>query len=75
MEDDHLMRMLELTGETFSSSMLERSERHDEFFDKNGRKMVFMLQSFVLNNCHLPGKDARNPEQMPLEDPSGDRRR
>jgi hypothetical protein len=52
MEDDHLMRMLELTGETFSSSMLERSERHDEFFDNNGRKMVFMLQILRLNNCH-----------------------
>jgi hypothetical protein len=35
-DDEHLGRMLELTGQTFSPSMLGRSELCDNFFNNDG---------------------------------------
>jgi serine/threonine-protein kinase SRPK3 len=35
-DDEHLSRMLELTGQTFSPSMLGRSELRDMFFNNDG---------------------------------------
>lgn len=35
-EEDHLAKMLELTGERFSDAMLQRSHRRDDYFDKAG---------------------------------------
>lgn len=37
LEDDHLAKMMELTGDTFSSSMLERAHFRDEYFDESGK--------------------------------------
>ncbi|THH13792.1 hypothetical protein EW146_g6467 [Bondarzewia mesenterica] len=36
LEDDHLARMLELTGERFSQAMLARAELSQKHFDNNG---------------------------------------
>jgi serine/threonine-protein kinase SRPK3 len=35
-DDEHLSRMLELTGQAFSPSMLDRSELRDKFFNNDG---------------------------------------
>jgi len=35
-DDEHLARMLELTGQTFNPSILWRSELQDKFFNKDG---------------------------------------
>ncbi|GJE90011.1 kinase-like protein [Phanerochaete sordida] len=35
-EDDHLAKMIELTGERFSAAMLQRSQNAREYFDGNG---------------------------------------
>ncbi|KDR77473.1 hypothetical protein GALMADRAFT_65701 [Galerina marginata CBS 339.88] len=36
-EDDHLAKMIEVTGETFSESMLSASPKSAEYFDKDGK--------------------------------------
>ena len=36
MEDDHLAKMMELTGQRFPPSMLERAKRRNEYFDDAG---------------------------------------
>jgi serine/threonine-protein kinase SRPK3 len=35
-EDDHLAKMMGVTGVTFSETMLSASRRRDEYFDKDG---------------------------------------
>lgn len=35
-EEDHLAKMLELTGERFSPAMLQRAELGAQYFDPNG---------------------------------------
>jgi serine/threonine-protein kinase SRPK3 len=35
-EDDHLARMMELTGETFGSELLQRSRPRNDYFDDAG---------------------------------------
>jgi serine/threonine-protein kinase SRPK3 len=35
-DDEHLARMIELTGQTFSPAMLDRSELRDKFFNNDG---------------------------------------
>lgn len=35
-EDDHLAKMLELTGQSFPESMLQRAKRRKDFFDDAG---------------------------------------
>jgi serine/threonine-protein kinase SRPK3 len=35
-EDDHLAKMMELTGETFSETMLSACRKREDYFDKNG---------------------------------------
>jgi len=35
-EDDHLAKMMELTGQQFSKAVLERSTRRNEYFDVKG---------------------------------------
>ncbi|KAI0338467.1 kinase-like protein [Trametopsis cervina] len=39
-EDDHLAKMLELTGERFSEGCLARANRRSEFFDEQGAQLV-----------------------------------
>ncbi|CAL1705895.1 unnamed protein product [Somion occarium] len=36
-EDDHLAKMMELTGECFTPETLKYAQRREEFFDDNGR--------------------------------------
>jgi len=36
-EDDHLAKMIELTGETFSDTMLARCRKHNEYFNEEGK--------------------------------------
>ena len=36
MEDDHLAKMMELTGQRFSPSMLERAKHQKKYFDDAG---------------------------------------
>jgi serine/threonine-protein kinase SRPK3 len=36
LEEDHLAKMLELTGERFSPAMLERAQRRSEYLDEQG---------------------------------------
>ncbi|EKM54813.1 uncharacterized protein PHACADRAFT_96522 [Phanerochaete carnosa HHB-10118-sp] len=36
LEDDHLAKMMELTGERFSSAMLQRAQLAQEYFDSRG---------------------------------------
>jgi serine/threonine-protein kinase SRPK3 len=35
-EDDHLAKMAELTGENFSDKLLAKSRKRDEYFDESG---------------------------------------
>jgi serine/threonine-protein kinase SRPK3 len=35
-EDDHLAKMMELTGEKFSKTMLARCRNREEYFDEDG---------------------------------------
>jgi hypothetical protein len=35
-EDDHLAKMVELTGEIFSDKILAKSRKRDEYFDESG---------------------------------------
>jgi serine/threonine-protein kinase SRPK3 len=35
-EDDHLAKMIDITGETFSETMLSTCKKRDEYFDKDG---------------------------------------
>ena len=39
MEDDHLAKMMELTGQRFPPSMLERAKRRNEYFDDAGTSL------------------------------------
>lgn len=36
MEDDHLAKMIDIIGETFSETMLSTCKKRDEYFDKDG---------------------------------------
>ncbi|OBZ69641.1 Serine/threonine-protein kinase SRPK [Grifola frondosa] len=47
LEDDHLAKMIEITGETFSASTLERSPLRDKYFDKTGESLH--LATFVID--------------------------
>lgn len=35
-EDDHLAKMMELTGQKFPDTMLARAKERDKYFDKDG---------------------------------------
>jgi serine/threonine-protein kinase SRPK3 len=49
-EDDHLAKMLELTGEKFSKTMLERSQNREEYFNEDGRPTfsIFIASPLIL---------------------------
>ena len=42
LEDDHLAKMMECTGERFREAMLERAERRGEYFDEDGNSMLWL---------------------------------
>ena len=43
LEDDHLAKMMEFTGERFSAEMLGQARNRDKYFDRNG-----MLHTFIV---------------------------
>lgn len=63
-EDDHLARMLELTGDEFTPQMLGFSANRDEYFDEDGklrrvpellpRKMEDALRAYKVPEAEIP---------------------
>ena len=43
LEDDHLAKMLELTGEQFSKSVLDRAHLRKEYFNDEGSFVLFSM--------------------------------
>ena len=41
LDDDHLAKILELTGDNFSRKMLNKSPDKDKFFDEDGKDVVY----------------------------------
>ncbi|KAJ8590602.1 hypothetical protein M405DRAFT_932698 [Rhizopogon salebrosus TDB-379] len=62
-EDDHLAKMAELTGENFSDKILAKSWKRDEYFDESG-KLLRIDQLFPISlkgamiNYGLPEPEA-----------------
>ncbi|CDO70010.1 hypothetical protein BN946_scf184354.g12 [Trametes cinnabarina] len=59
-EDDHLAKMMELTGQHFPNSMLQRAQRRDEFFDDSGNlrripELIYVSLESAMENYKLPG--------------------
>ena len=50
-EDDHLAKMIDITGETFSETMLSTCEYRDEYFGKDG-KCFFVINASGMNVVH-----------------------
>jgi len=50
-EDDHLAKMMELTGEKFSTALLERSRLRNHYFDHTGDHIHAFVVGAVLMNC------------------------
>ena len=55
LEDDHLAKMMEITGQAFPAGMLERANLRKEYFDDAGTSVVVrfsysvtMLMSFCM---------------------------
>lgn len=53
LEDDHLAKMIELTGQTFPEKMLERANLREEYFDDTG--MWAMLHFGLKSNHYCTG--------------------
>jgi hypothetical protein len=43
LEDDHLAKMMEITGQTFPTKMLERAKLRKEYFDDAGMPVISVL--------------------------------
>ena len=43
LEDDHLAKMMELTGQTFPTKMLERAKLRNEYFDDGGMSLHYSV--------------------------------
>ncbi|GJE90008.1 kinase-like protein [Phanerochaete sordida] len=61
-EDDHLAKMMELTGETFSAEILARSPVRDEYFDTQGNllrvdELYFVKIQDAMSNYKLLDQD------------------
>ena len=52
-EDDHLAKILELTGEQFSKSILDRAQLRQEYFNDEGKGETFKFSNFQ-NPLSLP---------------------
>jgi len=51
-EDDHLAKMMDLTGETFSNAMLSASRKHNDYFDQEGHYDYLASASNAMANVH-----------------------
>ncbi|KAF9071153.1 kinase-like domain-containing protein [Rhodocollybia butyracea] len=59
-EDDHLAKMMELTGRKFPETMLARAKERDRYFDKNGNllripDLVSVKLEDAMTNYNIPG--------------------
>ncbi|KAI9057489.1 kinase-like protein [Trametes sanguinea] len=59
-EDDHLAKMMELTGQRFPESMLQRAHRREEFFDDAGNlrripELIPVSIESAMENYKVPG--------------------
>jgi hypothetical protein len=55
-EDDHLAKMMELTGEKFSKVTLARSQKRDDYFDEGGScTVIFTLTLLLINVGSIQG--------------------
>ena len=43
LEDDHLAKMMELTGQAFPTKMLERAKLRNEYFDGGGMSLHYSV--------------------------------
>jgi serine/threonine-protein kinase SRPK3 len=68
-EDDHLAQMMELTGEKFSTRLLERSRLRNHYFDDAGEHVHGYAESVVLHKKSRTGNLLRIDElwALPLE--------
>ena len=48
LEDDHLAKMMEITGERFNNDMLKHAEKRDEYFDEDGMPYASCLPLILL---------------------------
>jgi len=63
LEDDHLAKIIELAGETFSDEVLARCKKRDAYFDENGKLLRIgelspMTLEQAMINYGLPEGDA-----------------
>ncbi|KAE9399800.1 kinase-like protein [Gymnopus androsaceus JB14] len=54
-EDDHLAKMMELTGQQFPDAMLARAKERDRYFDKNVPDLVPVKLEDAMANYKIPG--------------------
>ncbi|KAJ3733611.1 kinase-like domain-containing protein [Lentinula guzmanii] len=60
LEDDHLAKMMELTGQHFPPAMLARAKNRDKYFDKDGNllripELVPVTLEQAMTNYKIPG--------------------
>jgi len=64
--DDHLGKMMELTGETFSETMLVRSRNREEYFNEHGKLFrINQLSGSVTLEQALINRDVSEAEAVP----------
>jgi serine/threonine-protein kinase SRPK3 len=64
-EDDHLAKMMELTGEKFSKETLARSQKRDDYFDETGSYTAILYIDFISDKCGFSGRLLRIGELFP----------
>jgi serine/threonine-protein kinase SRPK3 len=62
-EDDHLAKMMEFTGEKFSTSLLERSLFRNVYFDNAGESILFKF--WAINIKYYEGNLLRIGDLIP----------
>ncbi|KAJ3749044.1 kinase-like domain-containing protein [Lentinula detonsa] len=60
LEDDHLAKMMELTGQHFPPAMLARAKNRDKYFDKDGNllripELIPVTLEQAMTNYKIPG--------------------
>jgi len=50
-EDDHLAKMMELTGEKFSKETLARSQKRNDYFDEGGSCTAILYLDWIVDQC------------------------
>lgn len=63
--EEHLAKMMELTGETFSEKLLSASQNKSEYFDNNGHYGSLFLNTMT-HGCVCVGNLRRIDQLFPL---------